>query len=92
MTKENLKEEIGVCLCFVGVRNGSPDKDLAFFNSSEGTLKCSFSISDSILPEASRVDLSGCLEGTVIQLRKEVPLEIVVNMFQKLVCLLIDVP
>jgi len=30
------------------------------------------------------VDFSSCLEETVIQLRKEVPLELVVSMFQKL--------
>jgi hypothetical protein len=32
-----------------------------------------------------RVDLSGALEHSIIQLRKEVPQELVVNMFQKLV-------
>ena len=32
-----------------------------------------------------RVDLSGTLEDSIIQLRKEVPQELVVNMFQKLV-------
>ena len=32
-----------------------------------------------------RVDLSSALEDSVIQLRKEVPQELVVNMFQKLV-------
>ncbi|KAF8075038.1 Cl-channel protein [Lyophyllum atratum] len=46
--------------------------------------KCSFSIRDSLLPEASRINLSVCLEEAVLQLRKEVPQELVVNMFQKL--------
>ena len=32
-----------------------------------------------------RVDLSSALEDSVIQLRKEVPQELVVSMFQKLV-------
>ena len=32
-----------------------------------------------------RVDLSSALEDSVIQLRMEVPQELVVNMFQKLV-------
>lgn len=32
-----------------------------------------------------RVDLSGTLEDSIIQLRKEVPQELVVSMFQKLV-------
>ena len=32
-----------------------------------------------------RVDLSGTLEHSIIQLRKEVPQELVVSMFQKLV-------
>ncbi|KAF5373298.1 hypothetical protein D9615_007485 [Tricholomella constricta] len=46
--------------------------------------KCSFSTRDSLLPETSRIDLSGYLEEAVLQLRKEVPQELVVNMFQKL--------
>ena len=32
-----------------------------------------------------RVDLSGTLEDSIIQLRKDVPQELVVSMFQKLV-------
>lgn len=32
------------------------------------------------------IDLSSALEDAVLQLRKEVPLELVVRMFQKLVC------
>jgi len=47
--------------------------------------KCSFSIRDSLLPETSRINLSVCLEEAVLQLRKDVPQELVVNMFQKLV-------
>jgi chloride channel 3/4/5 len=36
-----------------------------------------------------RVDLSGTLEDSIIQLRKEVPQELVVSMFQKLVRMII---
>lgn len=35
------------------------------------------------------MDLSDALEDSIIQLRKEVPQELVVNMFQKLVCALL---
>ena len=35
--------------------------------------------------DGSMVNLSGLLEEAVLQLRKDVPLELVVNMFQKLV-------
>lgn len=37
------------------------------------------------LPIDERVDLSSAIEDSIIQLRKEVPQELVVNMFQKLV-------
>ncbi|KAF9462921.1 Cl-channel protein [Collybia nuda] len=50
----------------------------------ERTHKCSFSARHSQLPETTRVDLSGFLEEAVLQLRKEVPQELVVSMFQKL--------
>lgn len=53
----------------------------------ERSKKCTFSIQDSTSSIASRMDVSDCLEEAVLQLRKEVPLELVVNMFQKLVCL-----
>ncbi|RDB23755.1 H(+)/Cl(-) exchange transporter 3 [Hypsizygus marmoreus] len=46
--------------------------------------RCSFSIRDSVVPEDTRADLSECLEEAVLQLRKEVPQELVVSMFQKL--------
>ncbi|TFK39947.1 Cl-channel protein [Crucibulum laeve] len=45
---------------------------------------CSFSPSQSLLPWEERIDLSGTLEEAVLQLRKEVPQELVVSMFQKL--------
>lgn len=51
----------------------------------ERTRKCFFSIRHSQLPESTRVDLSGSLEEAVLQLRKEVPQELVVSIFQKLV-------
>ncbi|KAG5639080.1 hypothetical protein H0H81_007024 [Sphagnurus paluster] len=46
--------------------------------------KCSFSSRDSLLRADTRIDLSSSLEEAVLQLRKEVPQELVVNMFQKL--------
>ena len=39
-----------------------------------------------------RVDLEDTLEDSVIQLRKEVPLEVVVSMFQKLVSFINSAP
>lgn len=47
--------------------------------------KCTFSKHRLRVPVEERVDLSSSLEDSVIQLRKEVPQELVVNMFQKLV-------
>ena len=47
--------------------------------------KCTFSQNRMRLPIDERVDLSGAIEDSIIQLRKEVPQELVVNMFQKLV-------
>lgn len=46
--------------------------------------KCSFCSRDSLLRADTRIDLSSSLEEAVLQLRKEVPQELVVNMFQKL--------
>ncbi|KAF4611188.1 hypothetical protein D9613_006904 [Agrocybe pediades] len=46
--------------------------------------KCTFSKNRLRIPAEERVDLSDALEDSVIQLRKEVPQELVVNMFQKL--------
>ncbi|KAG5642627.1 hypothetical protein DXG03_002465 [Asterophora parasitica] len=46
--------------------------------------KCSFSKRDSLLPDTDRIDLSRYLEEALLQLRKEVPQELVVNTFQKL--------
>ncbi|KAF9005995.1 Cl-channel protein [Cyathus striatus] len=46
--------------------------------------KCSFSPEQSMLPWEEKIDLSKTLEDAVLQLRKEVPQELVVNMFQKL--------
>ncbi|KJA28132.1 hypothetical protein HYPSUDRAFT_34482 [Hypholoma sublateritium FD-334 SS-4] len=46
---------------------------------------CTFSATNRLRVDAlERVDLSDALEASVIQLRKEVPQELVVNMFQKL--------
>jgi len=45
---------------------------------------CYFSSKQRSLPE-DQANLSSCVEDTVIQLRKEVPLELVVKMFQKMV-------
>lgn len=47
--------------------------------------KCTFSENRLRVDAAERVDLSSALEDSIIQLRKEVPQELVVNMFQKLV-------
>ena len=47
--------------------------------------KCTFSENRMRIPINDRVDLESTLEDSVIQLRKEVPQELVVNMFQKLV-------
>lgn len=47
---------------------------------------CTFSDNRLRIPVEERIDLSNALEDSVIQLRKEVPQELVVNMFQKLVC------
>jgi len=46
--------------------------------------KCTFSQNRMRLEIDERVDLSSALEDSIIQLRKEVPQELVVNMFQKL--------
>ncbi|KAG6891249.1 hypothetical protein C0995_008501 [Termitomyces sp. Mi166 len=46
--------------------------------------KCFFSSRESVLPEVDRIDFSVSLEEAVLQLRKNVPQELVVNMFQKL--------
>jgi len=56
---------------------------LLFEDTVEGTRKCSFSSRRAVM-EMNQVDLSGCLEETVLHLRKEVPLELVVSMFQRL--------
>lgn len=48
--------------------------------------KCTFSKHRLRVPAEERVDLSNALEDSIIQLRKEVPQELVVSMFQKLVC------
>ncbi|KAF9480503.1 Cl-channel protein [Pholiota conissans] len=46
--------------------------------------KCTFSQNRLRVAAEERVDLSDALEDSIIQLRKEVPQELVVNMFQKL--------
>ncbi|PPQ79064.1 hypothetical protein CVT26_003969 [Gymnopilus dilepis] len=46
--------------------------------------KCTFSKHRLRVPAEERVDLSNALEDSIIQLRKEVPQELVVSMFQKL--------
>ncbi|KAJ7132162.1 Cl-channel protein [Mycena epipterygia] len=45
--------------------------------------RCRFSHRNSTIPD-DQVDLSGLLEEAILQLRKEVPKELVVSMFQKL--------
>jgi chloride channel 3/4/5 len=45
---------------------------------------CTFSQNRLRVPAEERIDLSSALEDSIIQLRKEVPQELVVNMFQKL--------
>lgn len=52
-------------------------------NTSESTI-CSFSQNIFSQPPTNHVDLSGTLEEAVLQLRKEVPQELIVSMFQKL--------
>jgi chloride channel 3/4/5 len=47
--------------------------------------KCTFSQNYMRLSASMRVDMSSTLEAALIQLRKEVPQELVVTMFQKLV-------
>ena len=63
------------------------DQQLDLLPSEDGIerRKCSFS-SRHAESHANLVDLSGSLEESVLQLRKELPVELVVNMFQKLVC------
>ncbi|KNZ72656.1 H(+)/Cl(-) exchange transporter 3 [Termitomyces sp. J132] len=51
---------------------------------SDNARKCSFSRREFVLPEADRIDFSASLEESILQLRKDVPQELVVNMFQKL--------
>ncbi|KAF9531719.1 Cl-channel protein [Crepidotus variabilis] len=46
--------------------------------------KCTFSKNRSRIPADERIDLEFTLEDSIIQLRKEVPQELVVNVFQKL--------
>ncbi|KAF8637590.1 hypothetical protein AX17_002659 [Amanita inopinata Kibby_2008] len=46
--------------------------------------KCSFSLQCSRLPPSERIELQNTIEEAVLQLRKEVPQEQVVSMFQKL--------
>lgn len=53
-------------------------------NTSPSTI-CSFSRDIFSQPPINHVDLSGTLEEVVLQLRKEVPQELIVSMFQKLV-------
>lgn len=54
---------------------------------------CTFSAINRLRVDAlERVDLSSVLEDSVIQLRKEVPQELVVNMFQKLVNIALVLP
>ena len=52
---------------------------------SDNARKCSFSRRESVLPEADKIDFSASLEEAILQLRKDVPQELVINMFQKLV-------
>ncbi len=47
--------------------------------------RCTFS-QDVAAANPDMVNLSSLLEEAVLQLRKEVPLQLVVNMFQKMVC------
>ncbi|KAJ3517752.1 hypothetical protein NLJ89_g304 [Agrocybe chaxingu] len=51
---------------------------------SDSVKKCTFSQNYLRVPIDERVDLSDALEDSIVQLRKEVPLELVVSMFQKL--------
>lgn len=53
--------------------------------SADKNKKCTFSKNRTRIPADERIDLEFTLEDSVIQLRKEVPQELVVNMFQKLV-------
>lgn len=46
--------------------------------------RCTFS-KELAASQPEIADLSGLLDDTVLQLRKEVPLQLVVNMFQKMV-------
>lgn len=60
--------------------------DRLAFTETEATAerKCTFSPQRSRLPESDHVDLHNTIEEAVLQLRKEVPQEQVVSMFQKL--------
>jgi len=51
---------------------------------SDSDKKCSFSLRDSRLPESERIDLQSTIEKAVLQLRKEVPQEQVVGLFQNM--------
>ena len=52
---------------------------------SERSRKCNFSSNSMSMSGEETVNLSGNFEEVVLQLRKEVPLEMVVTVFQKLV-------
>ncbi|KAG6856258.1 hypothetical protein H0H87_006014 [Tephrocybe sp. NHM501043] len=57
---------------------------LSVENVSDERRKCSFAPRESFLPNTDRVDFSSSLEKSALQLRKDVPQELVVNLFQKL--------
>lgn len=46
---------------------------------------CTFSKNYMLVSASNRIDMSSTLEKTIIQLRKEVSLEMLVSMFQKMV-------
>ncbi|KAF8631881.1 hypothetical protein AX15_002146 [Amanita polypyramis BW_CC] len=50
----------------------------------DGDKKCCFSLRQSQLSESERIDLQRTVEEAILQLRKEVPQELVVRMFQNL--------
>ena len=92
-TKQELVVALGTC-CFSFAAGLWPVADCCRrlerlrLGESGGDLDkiCTFSPINRLRVDAlERVDLSSALEDSVIQLRKEVPQELVVNMFQKLV-------
>jgi len=61
------------------------DRQLSHASEESLSKTCTFSKNRLRIAAEERMDLSNALEDSIIQLRKEVPQELVVNMFRKLV-------